>query len=121
MRHLALILLSLALAGCACGTPAPQSRGADFEHVVGAPVSGVCLTLPLIPCRLCLGLDCLPLPPLVSRSVFGTPVEAKRTYADPCGAVTYAEPTPCVYGCPSGSASDADVPDYGLPPAGVLR
>lgn len=105
---LSLLALCLTAVGC-CGTsqPAPSASGVDFEPVVAQPVSGLCLQLPLLPCKVCLGVDCSALPPLLSPAVFGTPVTYSRPAASPCEPV-YAAPDPC-----SGSTSDCG---YGMPP-----
>lgn len=128
-----LCLFAIVASGC-CGTQQQADPGSpaglDLEPVIAQPISGICLPLPF-GCRICLGIDC---DPLIQPAVFGTPVARPAApAADPCSPV-YAAPcgeyeapaapavTPCV-DCvwPSGSASDVDPPDYGMPPTSISR
>lgn len=145
MRHAFTILAlcaALFAAGCACNSPAPAGppgaspEALDLQPVVNQPVRGVCLEIPLIGCKLCIGVDCN-VPSPITPAVFGQPVAAPRAPAaadDPCAEPPAAAFDPCAYAEPwepapaYGSASDPEADyrpviwpdDLGTPPA-LLR
>lgn len=98
---LAILFLALVLSAC-CGNdaPAPQTSpySGELVPVVGEPVRGACIEIPLLGCKLCVGLSC-DVPEVVTPAVFGRPVEtAPQVQSDPCAEV---------YASPCGSASES--------------
>lgn len=147
MRTLILALVAifaLFSAGC-CSSPSadpPSPAGLasdpgelDLQPVIAEPVRGACLRVPLLGCKICVGLSCDAPEPVFESVVMGQPVArpaAPRPAAPPpCESwdyePAYVEPAAPAAGVPCGSASDTDPPwdyrpvfledDLGVPPA----